>query len=158
MKKNTRKARNTRNTLDQLLYPLVSFQVKKINKKIKKILRNTRKARNTRNATCQLSCVLPLVERRILIPLYKRGIQGDYKKFIRAGHRDSARGGKIQFPHEQEGFSTVPEGSPLLFWLQMSIQKIEYCQSYGYSNENIRSAEVNSDAFPVFSQDFSDIG
>jgi hypothetical protein len=34
VKKNTRKARNTR---DQLLYPLVSFQVKKINKKIKKI-------------------------------------------------------------------------------------------------------------------------
>jgi hypothetical protein len=50
MKKNTRKARNTRNTICYALYPLVSFHLKKMNEKNEKFLTNTRKARNTRNA------------------------------------------------------------------------------------------------------------
>jgi hypothetical protein len=49
MKKNTRKARNTRNTICYALYPLVSFHLKKMNEKNEKFITNTRKARNTRN-------------------------------------------------------------------------------------------------------------
>jgi len=48
--KNTRKARNTRNTICYALYPLVCFHLKKMNEKNEKFLTNTRKARNTRNA------------------------------------------------------------------------------------------------------------
>jgi hypothetical protein len=47
--KNTRKARNTRNTYGQLLYLLVFFCLKKTKKRKRKTFQNTRKARNTRN-------------------------------------------------------------------------------------------------------------
>jgi hypothetical protein len=32
----------------------------------------------------------------------------DFPNQFRAGHQDSAKGGKFQFPHEQDGFSTRP--------------------------------------------------
>jgi hypothetical protein len=48
-KKNTRKARNTRNTYSQFLYPLVFFYLKKTKRRKRKIFQNTRNARNTRN-------------------------------------------------------------------------------------------------------------
>jgi hypothetical protein len=99
VKKNTRKARNTRNTRDQLLYPLVSFQVKKINKKIKKIpeTQERQETQETRYENYGFKLV------RELSPGSPAKGGGEFPSQSRAGHQDSAKGGKIQFPHEQGG-------------------------------------------------------
>jgi hypothetical protein len=45
----------------------------------------------------------------------------DFPNQFRAGHQDSAKGGKFQFPHEQEGFSTSPEGEHSKFSLVFNL-------------------------------------
>jgi hypothetical protein len=52
---------------------------------------------------------------KLAFAVFKLVRELDFPNQFRAGHQDSAKGGKFQFPHEQDGFSTVPKTCGYLF-------------------------------------------